>query len=101
MLKSPPEAQDQLSLLEKKFDSIVSKLSTGVGRTSLFAMDIPITGLPITCKPYPIPLKDQSFINEEIQLLESAGCISKSLSPLAAPVIAVPKKLYSLFPDKQ
>ena len=53
----PQEAQDQLSsLLQNKFNSVVSKSSTGVGRTSIFEMDIPTRGIPIACKLYLIPL---------------------------------------------
>ena len=63
-----------------------------VGRTNLFQMDIPSVGLPVVCKPYPIQLKYQKFVHEEIKLLENAGSISKSLSPWATPVIIVPKK---------
>ena len=52
----PQEAKDKLSsLLEKDYHSIVSKSSMDVGRTNLFQMDIPTTGPPIACKPYPIP----------------------------------------------
>ena len=40
----------------------------------------------ISCYPYIL-----KFIDEEIHLLEDAGCISKSLSPWAMPVIIVPK----------
>ena len=53
-------------------------------------MGIPTTGPPIAQKPYPILLKYQKFIDEEIRLLENAGGISKSLSPFEAPVIKVP-----------
>ena len=45
-----------------------------------FEMDIPTTEPPTRWKPYPIPLKYQKFIGEEIWLLENAGCISKTLS---------------------
>ena len=78
----PQEAQDQLlTLLQVTFYSIVLKSHKDVGRTNLFEMDIPTTGSPLTHKPYPIPLKYQKFANEEIELLESSGCTSKSLSP--------------------
>ena len=56
-----------------------------MGRTNLFDMDVPTTGLSVANKPYPIPLKYQKFTNEEIQLWEGSGCISKSLSPGATP----------------
>ena len=68
------------SLLEGEYNSIISKSPTDVGRTNLFQMNIPTAGLPIACKSYPIPFKYQKFINEEIWLLENAGCISKGLS---------------------
>ena len=54
-------------------------------------MDFLTVGPSIACKAYPILLKCQKLINEEIKLLENAGCISKSLNPWAAPVIIVPK----------
>ena len=80
--KIPQEARDQpYSLLEKDFDSIVSKSPLHVGKTSLFQMDILMTGQPKVHKPYPVPLKHQTFIYEEIWLLEDAGCTSKSLCP--------------------
>ena len=61
-------------------------------------MDTSTVGLSIACKLYPIPLKYQQFVKEEIMLLENAGCISKSLSPLVATVIIVPKKQDPLSP---
>ena len=64
-------------------------------------MDIPAAGPPVVCKPYPIPLKYQKCIHEEIKLLENAGCISKSLSPWPTPVIIEPKKPDPLNPHKQ
>ena len=46
-------------------------------------MDLSTTEPPVSTKPYTIPLKYKSFIDEEIRLLEDAGCISKSLSDWA------------------
>ena len=56
------------------------KSPTDFGRTNLIEMDMPTTGPPVSTKPYTIPLKYKSFVNEEIKLLEDAGCISESLS---------------------
>ena len=93
----PQEAKDGLSsLLEVDYSSIISKLSMDVGRTNLFQMDIPTVGPPLACKPYPIPLKYQKFVNKEIKLLENVDCISKSLNPWAAPVIILPEKARTL-----
>ena len=55
---------------------------------------------PIACNPCPIPLKYQKFINEEIQLIDTLGCISKCLNPWAAPVLGVPKSQMLLHPNK-
>ena len=78
------EAADKLSLLlQTIFDSIVSKSYTDMGRTNLFKMDILNVGPHIGHKPYPIPLKYQNFVGEEVWLLGSAGIILKCLSPWA------------------
>ena len=86
------EARDKISsLLENKSYSIIFKSSTDIGRTILFEMDIQTMGLPIAQKLYPIPFKHQKMLDEELCLLEDAGCISRSLSPWVVPVIIVPK----------
>ena len=63
-------------------------------------MDMPSTGLPITKKSYPISLKYHILLDEEIHLLEYAGCISNSLIPRVAPGPVVPTKLDPLHPEK-
>ena len=55
-------------------------------------MDLPTEGPPIATKPYTIPLKYKSFVNDEIKLLKDARCISKSLSDWASPICIVKKK---------
>ena len=72
-----------------------------VGRINLFKIDLSMARPPIACKPYPILLKYQKFVNEEIKLLENVGWISKSLFLLLAPVIIVPKRPDLLKPQKQ
>ena len=67
-------------MLNNEFVCIISKSSTDFGRTNLVEMDLPTTGLPVASKPYTIPLKYKSFMDDEIKLLEDTGCISKSLS---------------------
>ena len=79
-------------MLNTKFPCIVSKSSKDFGRTNLPGMDLPTTGLPVTSKPYIIPLKYKSFIDNEIKLLEDAGCISKSLNNWASSICIVKKK---------
>ena len=70
-------------------------------RINLFQMDISTRVLHVACKLYPILMKYQKLINEEIKIFENAGCISKSLSLLATPVTIVPKKPDPLNPQKQ
>ena len=85
--------QQQLhSMLTSKFSNIISKSPAHFGCTNLEEMDPPTIGPPVSSKPYTIPLKYQSFIDEEIQLLEDAGCISKSLSNQASPICIIKKK---------
>ena len=79
-------------MLTSKFTGIISKSPADFGRTNLIEMDLPTTGPPVSTKPYTIPLKYKSFVNEEIKLLEDAGCISKSLSDWASPISIVKKK---------
>ena len=75
----PLEIQHKLNTMPtSKFTGIISKYPADFGRTNLIEMDLPTTGPPVSTKPYTIPLKYKSFVNEEINLLEDAGCISKN-----------------------
>ena len=47
---------------------------------------------PICQKPYTLPLKHYSWVQQEIEMLERAGVIKKSISPWASPIVVVPKK---------
>ena len=44
-------------LLEVKYNAIISKAATDIGRTNLIKLDIPTEGPPIASKPYSVPLK--------------------------------------------
>ena len=79
-------------MLNNKFTCIISKSPTDCGRTNLVEMDLPTTGPPVATKPYTIPLKYKSLMDDEIKLLEDAGCISKSLSDWASPICIIKKK---------
>ena len=43
-------------------------------------------------KPYTLPLKHYEWVQREIETLEQAGIIERSISPWASPVVIVPKK---------
>ena len=47
---------------------------------------------PIASKPYTLPLKHYEWVQREIEALERAGIIERSISPWASPVVIVPKK---------
>ena len=54
----PEEAKGKLlHLLEVKYNAIISKSATDIGKTNLIGLDIPTEGPPIACKPYSVPLK--------------------------------------------
>ena len=48
--------------------------------------------LPSAKKPYTLPLKHYEWVQQEIESLERAGIITRSVSPWASPVVMVPKK---------
>ena len=52
-------------MINNQFTYIISKPSADFGRTHLVEMDLPTTGLPVASKPYTIPLKYKSFIDEK------------------------------------
>ena len=47
---------------------------------------------PIESKAYTLPLKHYKWVQREIETLERAGIIERSISPWASPVVIVPKK---------
>ena len=97
----PQLVQNKLNeILNNEFTCIVSKSPTNFGRTNLVEMDLPTTGPPVASKPYTIPLKYKSFMDDKIKLLEDAGCIYKSLSNWASPICIVRKKPDSSQPHR-
>ena len=87
-------------MLISKFTGVISKSFTDFGRTNLIEIDLPTTGPPVSTKPYTIPLKYKSFVDEEIKLLENDGCISKSLSDWTSPICIMKKKPDPSHPHK-
>ena len=55
---------------------------------------------PITKNPYTLPLKHTEWVQRELEILEKAGVIVKSVSPWASPLVVVPKRTASE-PPKQ
>ena len=71
----------------------MSSPSTGIGKTPLITMDMDTGDNPPICqKPYNLPLKHREWVQKELETLERAGVIVRSISPWASPIIVVPKK---------
>ena len=76
--------------------------SSDTGKTALIEMEID-TGdsLPITQKPYTLPLKHATWVQKDIEILEKAGVIVRSVSPWASPTVIVPKRTAPGEPPKR
>ena len=70
------------------YDMIFSKGPGDLGCTPLIKMDIE-TGdnSPISQRLYNLPLKHVDWVAQEIQTLEEAGIIERSVSPWASPIV--------------
>ena len=88
-----PQHREAFESLCAEFQDVFSKDSADLGKTPLLKMDIP-TGdsPPITQRPYTLALRHVQWVQEEIEILEKAGIIAKSVSPWASPIVIVPKK---------
>ena len=76
-----------------EFKDIFSMDSGGIRKTPLLEVEIN-TGdsLPITQKPYTLPLKHTEWVQRKLEMLEKAGVIVRSVSPWASPIVVVPKR---------
>ena len=76
-----------------EYGEAFSKNNEDIGRTKLVKMDID-TGdsPPVSSRPYTLPLKHYEWVQREIESLERAGVITKSMSKWASPIVIVPKK---------
>ena len=85
--------QNAFKELCNEFKDIFSIDSSDIGKTPLIEMEID-TGdsLPITQKPYTLPLKHATWVEKELEILEKAGVIVRSVSPWASPIVIVPKR---------
>ena len=79
--------------LKVQFPKVFSLNNEDIGHTQLVTMDIDTGDSPPVCqKPYTLPLKHYNWVQQEIETLERAGVIRKSISPWASPIVVVPKK---------
>ena len=77
----------------KEINDIFLADSSNIGKTPLLEVEID-TGdnLPITQKPYTLPLKHTAWVQRELEILEKAGVIVRSVSPWASPIVVVLKR---------
>ena len=67
--------------------------SSDIGKTPLVEMEIDTRDSPpITQNPYTLPLKHVKWVQKELEILEKAGVIVRSVSPWASPIVVVPKR---------
>ena len=85
-----------------EYGEAFSKNNEDIGRTKLVKMDID-TGdsPPVSSRPYTLPLKHYEWVQREIESLERAGVITKSMSKWASPIVVVPKKSAPREPPKR
>ena len=87
------ETKQWFEELKAKYPEVFSLNNEDIGHTQLVTMDIDTGDSPPVCqKPYTLPLKHYSWVQEEIETLEWAGVIKKSISLWASPIVVVPKK---------
>ena len=87
------EHQKAFKELCEEFKNIFLVDWSDIGKTPLVEMEID-TGdnPPITQKPYTLPLKHAKWVQNELEILEKAGVIVRSVSPWASPIVVVPKR---------
>ena len=52
-------------------------------------------------KPYTLPLKYAAWVHKELEILEKAGVIVRSVSPWASPIVVVPRRTAPGEPPKR
>ena len=87
------EMKKKCEELKEKYPKVFSLNNEDIGHTQLVTMDIDMGDSPPICqKPYTLPLKHYNWVQQEIETLEHAGVIRKSISQWGSPIVIVPKK---------
>ena len=87
------EETEAFNKLCDKYADVFSDDSGDIGRTPLIKMDIDTGENPPVCqRPYTLPLKHAEWVKKELNILEAAGIIVRSVSPWASPIVVVPKR---------
>ena len=89
------EHQNAFKDLCHKFKDIFLVDLGDIGKTPLVEMEIDARDSPpITQKRYTLPLKHAEWVQKELEILEKAGVIVRSVSPWASPIVVVQKDLH-------
>ena len=77
----------------EEYGQAFSKQIKDIGRTELVKIDVD-TGdsPPVSSRLYTLPLKHYEWVQKEIECLECAGIVTKSIPPYASPIVLVPEK---------
>ena len=96
------EQQKAFKELCDEYKDIFSTDSSDIGRMPLIEMEIDTSDSPpITQRPYSLPLKHTTWVQKELEILEKAGVIVRSVSPWASPIVIVPKRTAPGEPPKR
>ena len=77
----------------EEYGEAFSKNNEDISRTKLVKIYIDTGDSPlVSLRPYTLPLKHYEWVQREIESLEWAGVITKSMSIWASPIVIVPKK---------
>ena len=75
-----PGSRSTFDVLCEKYPKVFSKGNEDIGRTQLVTMDIDMgDSPPVSSRPYTLALKHHRWVQEEIETLERAGIITKSM----------------------
>ena len=94
--------KEEFEKLCEEYNDIFSKDSSDIGKTPLITMEIDTGDSPLVCqRPYNLPLKHIDWVQKELDTLEKAGVITRSVSPWASPIVIVPKRTAMGEPPKK
>ena len=97
-----PGMRSTFDVLCEKYPKVFAKGNEDIGRMQLVTMDINMgDSPPVSSRPYTLALKHHRWVQEEMETLERAGVITKSMSPWASPIVVVPKKSQPGEPPKK
>ena len=94
--------KEEFEKLCEEYNDIFSKDSSDIGKTPLITMEIETGDSPPVCqRTYNLPLKHIDWVQKELDTLEKAGEITRSVSPWASPIVIVPKRMALGKPPKK